>query len=75
MPVNPMRFTSEQFRCHQCGQRGGWVETKNQDGIVGISLLRGFHPEGPTVACDQCGELLRGPSPNGPVGSPTPSRK
>ena len=62
-------FTSEQFRCHECGQTGGWVATTNPDGTVGVSVLRGFHPEGSTIACDQCGEHLRATNPEGPVTS------
>ena len=56
------RSTPVQFRCCGCGQKGGWVETKNPDGTVGVSLLHGFHPENSTIACDRCGEHLRAES-------------
>jgi hypothetical protein len=61
MQMKPPPTMSGQFCCHECGQTGGWVETKNPDGTAGVSLLCGFHPEGPTIACDRCGEHWRGP--------------
>ncbi len=75
--MKPPDFASEHFRCQKCGQTGGWIETKNPDGTVMVSVLHGFHPEGPTIACNQCGEHLRGPSSDGAsaAGSSTPEER
>ena len=60
--MKPPDFAAGHFRCQTCGQTGGWIETKNPDGTVMVSVLHGFHPEGSTIACNQCGEHWRAPS-------------